>query len=409
MKKTKIVLILLLAPFFFVSLISVSRAELSLIPTISLREEYNDNIFLAPYNEEDDFLTTISPAIALTYAAAGMDLSLDYRLDFDFYAYNADRNEIRQLGRFESTVSPYRDIFFIKVSDVFARVPIDVRRQVALDNLLTNTTDSNRFIVNPYLEYPLSETFRARVGYTYENIWYATGVGDDAENNSADLSIIKEISSKMKASLTYTYLSHRPDRTEDYDRQNAGLGIDYKISPKLSLNAGAGQTWFAYKTGTEFDSTIWNIKADYLLTESLALSAGYSESFSDSVNVGAYKRKSSTGVISYSGKSTVTLRAFRTVDKYIIADREDRSRGVALGSSIPLTSRITGTLTGRYTYYEFFPQEENVDRYGLGLSFNYSLRLLTATLGYTHNLNDSDIEADDYRNNIAWLRVRLTI
>jgi len=114
-------------------------------------------------------------------------------------------------------------------------------------------------------------------------------------------------------------------------------------------------------------------------------------------------------LISYSGKSTVTLRAFRTVDKYIIADREDRSRGVALGSSIPLTSRITGTLTGRYTYYEFFPQEENVDRYGLGLSFNYSLRLLTATLGYTHNLNDSDMEADDYRNNIAWLRVRLTI
>jgi len=296
MKKTKIVLILLLAPhFFFVSMISVSRAELSLIPTISLREEYNDNIFLAPYNEEDDFLTTISPAIALTYAAAGMDLSLDYRLDFDFYAYNADRNEIRQLGRFESTVSPYRDIFFIKVSDVFARVPIDVRRQVALDNLLTNTTDSNRFIVNPYLEYPLSETFRARVGYTYENVWYATGVGDDAENNSADLSIIKEISSKMTASLTYTYLSHRPDRTEDYDRQNAGLGIDYKISPKLSLNVGAGQTWFAYKTGTELDSTIWNIKADYLLTESLALSAGYSESFADSVNVGAYKRKSSTG------------------------------------------------------------------------------------------------------------------
>ncbi|HEC97225.1 MAG TPA: TIGR03016 family PEP-CTERM system-associated outer membrane protein [Nitrospirae bacterium] len=409
MKKTRIVVMLFLAPFFFVSMISLSEAELRLTPAISLREEYNDNIFLTAYDEEDDFLTTISPAIALTYAARGVDLSLDYRLDFDFYTYNSDRNEIRQRGRLESTISPYRDIFFIRVSDVFARVPIDVRRQVALDNILTNTTDSNRFIVNPYLEYPLSETFLARLGYTYENLWYEEGEGDDAENNSATLSIIKEISSKMKASLAYTYLSHRPDRTEDYDRQDAGLSIDYKLGPKLSLNAGAGQTWFVYKIGTKLDSTIWNIKADYLLTQRLSISAGSSVSFSDSVNVGAYERKSSTGSISYSGKSTVTLTAFRNIDKYIIADREDRSKGLTLGSSIPVTSRITGILTGRYIYYKFFPEEENVDRYGFGLSFKYSLRMLTATLGYTHNLSNSDIEIDNYRNNIAWLQVRLTI
>ncbi len=409
MKKTKIALIIFLAPFFFASMISQSRAELSLTPSISLREEYNDNIFLTAYDEEGDFLTSISPAIDLTYVTRRLDLSLDYRLNFDFYAHNSDRDDIRQLGRLESTLSPYRGIFFIRVSDVFARVPIDVRRPVALDNILTNTTDSNRFIVNPYLEYPLSGTFLARVDYTYENIWYEEEEGDDAENNSATLSFIKELSSKMTASLTYSYLSYRPDRTEEYDRQDAGLGIDYKLSPKLSLNAGAGQTWFEYKTGTEIDSTVWNINVDYSLTESLAISAGYSEGFSDSVNVGAYKRKSTTGAVSYTGKNTIALSAFRNIDKYITTDREDRSRGVTLSSSIPVTSRITGTLTGRYIYYEFFPEEEKVDRYGFGLSFNYRLRMLTATLGYTHNLSDSDIEANDYRNNIAWLQVRLAI
>jgi len=409
MKKTKIVLILVLSPFFLVSMISLALAELSLTPTISLREEYNDNIYLTAYDEEEDFLTTISPAIALTYVARSLDLALDYSLHFDFYKYNTDRNDIRQLGRLETTLSPYRDVFFIRVSDVYARVPIDERRQVALDNILTNTTDSNRFIVNPYLEYPLSGTFRARIDYTYENFWYEEEEGDDAENNSAALTLIKEISSKMTASLAYTYLSHRPVRTEAYDRQDAGISIDYKLSPKLSLDAGAGQTWFEYKIGTELDSFVWNIKADYLLTESLALSAGYAEFFSDSVSVGAYKRKSSTGSISYSGKSTLTLSGFRNIDKYIITDREDRSRGVALGSSIPITSRITGVLTGRYIHYEFLPEEENVDRYGLGLSFNYILRMLTATLGYTHNLSDSDVEFNDYRNNIAWLQLRLTI
>jgi len=400
---------LFLVPLFFVSMASPAFAELSFTPSISLREEYNDNIFLTADEEEGDFLTTVSPAVDLAYVYRGLDIALDYRLNFDFYAYNPDFNEVRQLGRLDSTVSPYRDVFFIKVSDVYKRVPIDERRQVVVDNVLANATDTNRFLVNPYLEYPLSSTLRARLGYTYENIWYKETDGDDAENNSADLSIIKEVSPKITASLMYTYLSHRPERTEDYDRQDAGFGIKYKVSPRLSLDAGAEQTRFDYKAGTHLDSTSWKIKAGYLFTEALAFSAGYSEGFSDSVNVGAYKRKAATGAVTYKGKNTVSLTAFSNTDDYITIDREDRSRGATLASGIQLTPRITGVFSGKYTYYEFLPGEERVDRYSLALSLNYKLRTIAATLGYTHNLSDSTIDANDYRSNTAWLQVRLAI
>ncbi|NOZ26224.1 MAG: TIGR03016 family PEP-CTERM system-associated outer membrane protein [Nitrospirae bacterium] len=409
MRTTDAAAVIFVFMFFFAALPALSEAEVSFTPSISLREEYNDNIFLTSYDEEGDFLTTVNPAIALTYSSGKEDLTLDYGVYFDFYADNSDRNDVRQLGRLVSTTSLYKDVFFLKVTDVYARVPIDERRPVALDNLLVNTTDSNRFAVNPYVEYPLSGTLMVRAGYTYENLWYEEEDGDRSESNSAELSVIKEMSSVMTSYLTFNYLSRRPEITEAYDRQDAGLSIEYRIGPRITLNAGAGRTSFKYKMGTELDSTVWNTRADYSLTEGLVFSAGYSVGFFDSVNVGAYKRKASTGSISYSGRNTLKLSVFNNVDRYLTFDREDKARGVIIDSSIPVTSRITGVLTGRYTKYDFLPEEENVERYSVGLSFHYELRSLAAILGYSHNLSDSVVDARDYRSNIAWLQVRLAI
>ncbi len=409
MKGTKGAAVIFLVLLFYAGSPRLSAAEVSITPSIAVREEYNDNIFLTGYQEESDFLTTVNPAVTLTYVTDREDLALDYRLYFDSYADNSDLNDVRQIGSLDSTTSLYRDVFFLAVSDLYTRVPIDERRQVAFDNLLANTTDTNRLTVNPYIEYPLSGTLVARAGYTYENLWYEEEAGDSAENSSADLSLTKELSPRLSASLSYYFTARRPERTEAYDRQDAGAGIDYSISPKLSLRAGAGQTWFDYKSGLQLDSVVWNVDAEYTLVKSLVVSAGYSEGYSDSVNVGAYKRKAATGMIRYSGKNTVSLSVFRNTDRYLTVDREDRFEGITLDTSVPVTARITGVLRGRYVNYEFLPEEEVVDRYNIGLSFNYAVRAVTATLGYTHNLSDSNVDVNDYRNNIAWFQVRLTI
>ena len=133
MIKIKWIVILFLTTLFSVSILSLSWAELRITPSIGIREEYNDNIFLTPSDEEDDFITSVNPAINLTYNTGLLTLSLDYGLNLDFYMHNSEENKIRQFGRLESTISPYRDIFFIRISDVFERVSIDERRQVILE------------------------------------------------------------------------------------------------------------------------------------------------------------------------------------------------------------------------------------------------------------------------------------
>jgi len=274
----------------------------TLTPSVTIREEYNDNIFLTSSNEVDDFITTVNPAISLSYTASLLTLSLDYGLVFRIFANHPELNETSptqtQRAKLDTTLSPYRDIVFVKVFDEYSRVPIDQRRQVSLDNTFVNLTDSNRFLVNPYLEYPLSGTLKTRAGYSYENVWYRSAEGDDAENHTATAGLTKAISSKLSTTLSYSYLFHRPSKTEAYDTQTVSLGMGYQLSQKLSLNGSVGETFFNYDKSERRNkaSTVWQVQANYHPTDVVTLGASYGESFSDSVNQGTYKNKSEPSI-----------------------------------------------------------------------------------------------------------------
>jgi uncharacterized protein (PEP-CTERM system associated) len=45
----------------------LASGKWSLTPRIYVEGEYNDNIFLTERNEQDDFVTTISPGVNLQY------------------------------------------------------------------------------------------------------------------------------------------------------------------------------------------------------------------------------------------------------------------------------------------------------------------------------------------------------
>jgi uncharacterized protein (PEP-CTERM system associated) len=195
----------LLLLIFCLTLVSISYAELRVTPSVSIREEYDDNIFLASDNEEGDFITSIYPSINLSYTTNFVTLSLDYGMNFRLYMHNSYLNETdladTQRAKLDSTISLYREILFLKVFDEYARIPIDVRRQTAIDNAFVNMTDINRFRVNPYLELPLSSTLKLRTGYSYENIWYRYKEGDSAQIHLITTGLLKELSPKLSASL----------------------------------------------------------------------------------------------------------------------------------------------------------------------------------------------------------------
>jgi len=92
----KVVLAIVIAALVFV-LPSVSDAdEFKLIPSISVREEYNDNILYTSRDEIDDWITTVSPGLEVIQRTEQLDLNLSAIVSPIYYADHSDFDEVDQ-------------------------------------------------------------------------------------------------------------------------------------------------------------------------------------------------------------------------------------------------------------------------------------------------------------------------
>jgi hypothetical protein len=70
--------------------------EFKLIPSISVREEFNDNIFGTPSDTVNDFITTISPGLELIERTERLDLNLLAIVSPFYYADHSDLDDVDQ-------------------------------------------------------------------------------------------------------------------------------------------------------------------------------------------------------------------------------------------------------------------------------------------------------------------------
>ena len=72
--------------------------RLTLTPSLSLGERYDDNLFETRTNKQHDFITVLSPGIRAQYLptapALGTQLDFDYRAAFEFFADHSSENNI---------------------------------------------------------------------------------------------------------------------------------------------------------------------------------------------------------------------------------------------------------------------------------------------------------------------------
>jgi len=427
----------------FPAFTSTSGAEYRLTPSIGIRQEYRNNIFLTTSDEKEEYITTLSPAINLFHKSKLLDLSLDYGLNFRFFAGDSMSDETSlsetQKAKLVAAVHPPKSIFFMNIFDEYERVPIDIRGPVALDNLFVNMTDSNLLVLNTYMEYPLTKTSKARTGYKFLNRWYKAERGNDSTDNAAILELEKKLSPKTTSLLSYSYFWHRPEETPRFDRQDVSLGLVWGKS-RLLAAGNVGTAFFDFEEREHENFITGGMRAYYQLTEALVAGAGYSRLFLESVNLGTFKREEIIGSIAYTGKQILAylpglsqaetsltvekggrpdeltsmgkkglvgkLLGFSRRDTYLTAVREDREDGLTLDLTTRLTYRTFGRLEGYYSELDLLPEGEETTRYGFKVSLDYTLKKTTVSVAYIRNNNDSNIDDHDYRSNTVYMQLR---
>ena len=90
------VTVLLLGCLICCSSVAYAEGD-SLVTSLGLKEEYNDNIFLTDEDEIDDFITSVSPGIEFRRRYERVSASLKGLLDLTTYSDNSDLSEVDQL------------------------------------------------------------------------------------------------------------------------------------------------------------------------------------------------------------------------------------------------------------------------------------------------------------------------
>lgn len=352
----------------------VEWGRLRLVPKLSVAERYSDNIFLTEKDEQDEYITTISPELSVDLAfAPGNILSLSYEGDFRFYSeFDNLRKDHHQGGLSWTYTMPRGSKFAIG----------------------TKVQDSS---IQPYSEEDRHKDF----------------VKPEAFAN-----ILLKLGAFTDLGLRYDRTSRRfdnpLDEIDEFDRDTITLDMLYKGFPLLPLlfeyncyhqdNNDLDGPSTDMDTHTVFVGARWDPTARLSGT----LKVGYTQTDFEEVPDFSGFATDMDLAYRFSTITTFKLSAYRRAVKSTWAGRETGDYFISSGGSLSATYRtepIAIVLDLSYTNNDFQQEaslyEDREDNYfRAGVQGKYLIReWLSFSLGYQYSRNNSNFATVDYIEN----------
>lgn len=239
----------LLAVFgcFFLSLFpilwetSVSlAADWKLVPSLSLKEEYNDNIFFDETVVKKDFITTITPGLQLSRNSERMQLGLTGKFDRRIYHNNSDLNATNQLYQGSARYSLTPEVSLSGRAEYGKDSSPD--RDIETTGLVLNNQERRWQRYSLAGDYNISEKTAASLSYDYYKENYDSPEESDLESNGVNLLLIHDLSSWVEAmkgrlNIGYTHYVLTDLKIDNYD---ATVGLSKAFSEVWSILVDVG-------------------------------------------------------------------------------------------------------------------------------------------------------------------------
>jgi hypothetical protein len=306
--------------------------RLTITPSLSLGERYDDNIFETRMDEQDDFITVLSPGIRVQYLPTAPTLGtlfdFDYRADIEFFADHSSQNNVGH--RLSLTLdSPLAPSLNVRLRDLFVLTEDPLGR----DERLSDPTGSR----------PVSQQRRERTirneaeGRADIRLGGRTSLGVVLGNLIEDVDIPEELDEfryTVGTELGYTFNVARNSRvfvayqaTFESFRDNGivlpgdsdaafqvhaiGPGVRHELTPTLAVDAALGYSFTTSDAPQKdgHDGVIGNVKLTKTFNKGQA-SLGYARRFSADGSTGDVvidDTVSAMAAINLTGKLTARL------------------------------------------------------------------------------------------------------
>jgi opacity protein-like surface antigen len=371
---------------------NIHIGQLKIHPSLSIKEEYNDNIFHEASNEKGSAITTVSPGICFQFPFQRHFFQLDYR---------ADIIEAERYHRVYDTDSHF--------TNVMLNLNFNRLNLLLGDNWASDSTppDYKNDIRNDYYQnraffeasYKLPGRYKIKGFYSNEfrdfDTFRKPGQFDpELDNymkNEAGLTLYYRFLPLTSALLEYgfTHLNNTDKGfpTTDSDSHRIWLGLTWEATAKI----------------------VGTIKGGYVTRDY----DGPSDDWDGFGMEGDLKYK-------FSSFTTFSFKGFRKLLETSVTEEEGwyGTYYVSTGGTLSINHRFNYKLSAEasVSYFKDDYRERGLigkkrddDRFGFGFGINYKPQdWLGCRLSYNYVDNDSNIEVEDYRENRITANISLT-
>jgi len=225
--------------FFIFCLTNTAFAgQVSLLSSLGVKGEYNDNVNFDRENEIDDYITTISPAFKLGYSTALFDINAETILDFLLYHYEPDLNEENQEYNLDAA---YHMTERLTLSGDFSYI-----KDTTLDSELEETgivnhrEDRRRYDSGGGMVYEISERNDLGCDYNFTKINYDEDDKVDYERHTVKLPFNYYLKNQRDTLTLQPEYSFRDSDVSEVDNYKINVGWSHLFSETFTLKVFAG-------------------------------------------------------------------------------------------------------------------------------------------------------------------------
>jgi hypothetical protein len=295
--------------------------ELKLVPGLELKEEFNDNIFLATTSRRMDYITTLTPSLDLSSATERGSVSLTSGVNWLKYARNGG---LDSLDYYIQSGLGYRIAPRLSVSAGAGYVQ-NSRPDRIDQSGLTLTSGSDRLSFQTSGNYAVSEKSTAMLSYAFSREVFTNTGSLDTTVHTVNLSQDYDLGRYLEQTKLVGSFGYSRNLTDIslVDNYTLSLGLTRKFHELWSVSLNAGGRF----THSEFDVTTFIPPAQFVPSTRQDDDMGWIGNLS--VNYSGIKTNASLtfnhDVTTASGRTGATERT---------------------GGSANFSSRFTGELSG---------------------------------------------------------------
>jgi hypothetical protein len=218
------------------------RAPLTLLPSITVSEEYNDNILLSNRDRRWDFITGITPALNVIYESATYRLAAGYNFTAEMFARNPDRNAAFNRQNFDlDTMWRPTEQLTLTLTDAFTFATNT--NVLSAEGVATGRDRSWSNSLGGGAAYRIDPFTTVRGAASYNVLRFNDDELQDSDVYRVDAGLDRAITRFLTGTVAYQFAYFDIDDEPKTWTHTPRLGFSYRVTETITVAASGGPSF----------------------------------------------------------------------------------------------------------------------------------------------------------------------